>query len=192
MTVDRGVAPCVENGILTLACCKGGQIRNNKIIKTGLRYRIGSKKDADYENDNVYILGIHKNKFLYLAKVTKVITMKEYFSDICNGRTDGIYSLKDGVITKNNHLRSHGIHIDPNENIRDIAGEYVLMSEDFIYLGADAVFNELILNMGPKFRETKLWSGIDAEIAIAECLKYKDNKKHTPTSPLKKKSGGCK
>ena len=82
--------------------------------------------------------------------------------------------------------------LGPNENIRDIAGEYVLMSWDFIYLGADAVFNKLILNMGPEFRETKLWSGIDAETVIADCLKYKDNKKHILTLPVKKKRGDYK
>lgn len=25
---DTGFAPCVDNGLLSLACCKGGQVRN--------------------------------------------------------------------------------------------------------------------------------------------------------------------
>ena len=65
LTSDTGLAPCVHNSLLSLACCKGGQIRNGKPIHTGLRYRIGSKHDgADYNNDKVYLLGTHNNKFL--------------------------------------------------------------------------------------------------------------------------------
>ena len=26
LTSDTGLAPCVDNGLLSLACCKGGQI----------------------------------------------------------------------------------------------------------------------------------------------------------------------
>ena len=55
MTSDKGLAPCVDNGLLSLACCKGGQVRNGKPIKTGLRYRIGSKRESDYEKDDVHI-----------------------------------------------------------------------------------------------------------------------------------------
>ena len=68
MTSDTGLAPCVEKGLLSLACCKGGQMRGEKIINTGLRYRIGAQKDADYETDNVYLLGIYKDKMVYILK----------------------------------------------------------------------------------------------------------------------------
>lgn len=37
LTNDTGFAPCVDNGLLTLACCKGG----TKTVKRGLRYFIG-------------------------------------------------------------------------------------------------------------------------------------------------------
>ena len=40
LTSDTGLAPCVDNGLLSLACCKGGQIRNGKAIHAGLRYRM--------------------------------------------------------------------------------------------------------------------------------------------------------
>ena len=69
LTDDAGFAPCAENGLLSLACCKGGQIRKGKVINTGLRHRIGTHREANYETDDVYILGIYKNKMLYLAKV---------------------------------------------------------------------------------------------------------------------------
>ena len=68
MTDDSGFAPCVEKGLLSLACCKGGQIRNGKVVNTGLRHRIGIHREANYATDDVYILGVYKNKMLYFAK----------------------------------------------------------------------------------------------------------------------------
>ena len=44
---DTGLAPCVQDGLLSLAVCKGGQIRNGKSINTGLRYWIGSRFATD-------------------------------------------------------------------------------------------------------------------------------------------------
>lgn len=88
LTSDTGLAPCVDNGLLSLACCKGGQIRNGKAIHTGLRYRVGAMRDrADYKSDDIYLLGTHKNKFLYLARVTNIVTMTKYFSKMSEGRT---------------------------------------------------------------------------------------------------------
>ena len=192
LTSDTGLAPCVDNGLLSLACCKGGQIRNGKAIHTGLRYRIGSMRDgANHKKENIYLLGTHKNKFLYLARITNIVTMTEYFSRMSDSRTDNIYILSNGRLIRNQYLRKKEVHIDLEQNIRDIAGEYVLLSDDFIYLGKDAVFDELVDKYNAKFRETKLYKGEVAELIVAECQKYRDGKKHLPTKPLKKKCGGC-
>ena len=67
---DTGFAPCIDNGLFSLACCKGGQIRNGKNILTGVRYHIG-KHWFQHPEDEIYVLGIHKNKLLYYAKTTK-------------------------------------------------------------------------------------------------------------------------
>lgn len=86
LTNDTGLAPCVDNGLLSLAVCKGGQIRNGRVCHTGLRYRIGSNKDGyDPENDKVYVLGTYKGKLLYLARVTQIKTMTEYYRDMARG-----------------------------------------------------------------------------------------------------------
>ncbi len=192
LTSDTGLAPCVDNGLLSLACCKGGQIRNDKAIHAGLRYRIGSMRDGAYhKTDDIYLLGTHKNRFLYLARITNIVTMTEYFSTISKGRIDSIYSLADTKLVRNHHLWNEGVHVDGKQNIRDIAGEYVLLSDDFIYLGKDAVFNEMVDKYNARFRETKLYRGEVAELIVAECQKYRDGKKHLPTKPLKKKCGGC-
>ena len=190
MTFDTGLAPCVDNNLLSLACCKGGQIRNGKPIKTGLRYRIGSKRESDYEKDDVHILGIYKNKMLYLARVTEVMPMTEYFLKKSKGRTDDLYRVVNGKLERNNRLKN--IHTKSSgEDKRDIAGEYVLLSDDFIYLGSDAAAVKSIEEYYPKFRETKIYSGEEAEYIIDVCKQSDDKKKHKPTKPLGAKCGGC-
>ncbi len=191
LTDDTGFAPCVENGLLSLACCKGGQIRNGKVISTGLRHRIGICREADYKTDDVYVLGTFKNKLLYLAKVTNVVTMDEYFGGMSKGRTDDIYSFKDGELIRNNKLRTQNVHTEPDRIRKDIAGQYVVLSDDYIYLGRDAVSVDSITKYYPNFQETKKYFGKEAQQIIAECKKCQDGKKHTPTDPVYKR-GGCK
>ena len=189
LTSDTGFAPCVEGNLLTLACCKGGQMRGDKVINTGLRYRIGTKKDAKWDEEDVYIVGTYKDKFLYLARVTKVITMEEYYSGFSKGRMDDIYSFKNGGLVRNNNLRNHCVHIEPDRVTKDLAGKYVIISTEYIYLGEDAVYDDIIAKYNPKFQETKKYVGKDADIIIDACKKYKTNGVHNPHEPYKKK--GC-
>ena len=174
-----------------MAVCKGGQIRGDKIVHTGLRYWIGSKKDVDYSRDEVYILGTYENKLLYFAKVTNVVSMMDYYDGMSKGRTDDIYSVTGGELVRNKNLRKEDVHTEPERIVKDFAGEYVLLSDDYIYLGQDAVYNDLVAAYTAKFRETKRYEGSIAEMLVKECRKYADFKKHIPHSPFKKK-GGCK
>ena len=190
LTSDTGLAPCVENGLLSLAVCKGGQLRGEKVINTGLRYWIGSK-NVDYSKEKIYVLGTHENKLLYFARVTKVVTMLEYFDGMAKGRTDNIYSVVKGKLKRNNNLVDQEIHTEPDRILRDYAGEYVLLSDDFVYLGRDAVYVDYVAKYNAKSRETKFYEGEIAERLIEECKKYDDGKIHVPTSPFKK-TGGCK
>ncbi len=191
LTSDTGLAPCPENGLLSLAVCKGGQMRGDKIIHTGLRYWIGSKKDVDYTKDKVYILGTYENKLLYLARVTSVVSMMEYFDGMSKGRTDDIYSVTKGDLARNKNLRKEDVHTKPERIAKDFAGEYVLLSDDYVYLGQDAVQNDLVARYTARFQETKRYEGDLAEKLVKECRKYADGKKHIPHSPFKK-IGGCK
>lgn len=118
--------------------------------------------------------------------------MSEYFSSMSEGRTDIIYSLADVELVRNHHLWNEGVHVDEKQNIRDIAEEFVLLSDDFIYLGKDAVFDDMVDKYNARFRETKLYKGEVAELIVEECKKYRDGKKHLPTKPMNKKCGGCK
>lgn len=155
---DMGFAPCIDNNIFTLACCKGGQIRNGKNIMTGLRYHVGQHY---YRNpvDEIYLFGIYKNGMLYYARITDVLTMDEYFStrgkSVYGDRTDQIYDAEAGILKRNDLLP----HIHPKgsrQNEQDRNGHYVLVSRQFTYFGKNApVIDAEILRMLPKNREVK-------------------------------------
>ena len=69
---DMGFAPCIDRNIFTLACCKGGQIRNGRNIMTGLRYHVGQHY---YRNpaDEIYLFGIYKNSMLCKKDAVHII-----------------------------------------------------------------------------------------------------------------------
>ena len=150
LTHDTGFAPCVDNGLLTLACCKGG----TETTKKGLRYFIGRFFEENLQkNVEVYISGIYAGKLLYIAKVDKVITMNEYFvKKEYKDRVDQIYRL-DGVVLKRDRHKLKGIHDDEHSNKCDINGKYVLISKEFVFLGNKAIdIDESILRFYPKGR----------------------------------------
>ena len=185
LTNDTGLAPCVDNGLLSLAVCKGGQIRNGKACHRGMRYKIGSEFCSDLVNDPVYVLGMYKGEFLYLARITEVLTMKEYYHGRSVRRTDNIYSLRNGELKRNSNLRDK--HMREEDAIRDLAGEYVLLSNNFIYRGKDTVVIDIVKENAPKFRGHRHIEGEDAERIIEACEKYRDNIVHVPHKPLSKK-----
>lgn len=193
LTHDTGLAPCVTDELLTLACCKGGWKTG---VKTGLRYFVGEKRDADYEQDNLYIAGLFKNKLLYFAKITDVLPMKEHYTDKgYSNRKDFIYTVdkKTGELKRNG--KQPGVH-EENELIeRDKAGVYVLLSEDFAYWGSEASEELLkpIKNAFPKTRGEKFYSGREAT-KIVDYLRSlkKRGKLADPTQKLSgRKCGGC-
>ena len=172
MTSDTGNAPCVfetkykETNLLTLACCKGGQIRYSKngavkLIRTGLRYHVGERFNdckKKCKNEEIYVIGIMKDidgdRVVYAAKIDDVIKMTDYSS--CEkyiNRKDCIYELEEWADTDGewNLKRREGFNLSfhgkksftdnnelINQNHRDELGTYVLKSNDFIYQGSDA------------------------------------------------------
>lgn len=160
LTNDTGCAPCVDNDLFTLACCKGGQLKGGKPVERGLRYFIGSLwNDDNIELDNyeIYISGIYKNKFLFLAKITDVIEMTEYYSHSeankkYRQRKDDIYCIKNGALERNSfNYNFHGCN--EAQHKKDIAGKYVLISDEFVYYGKETVMcTDKILELFPKTR----------------------------------------
>lgn len=188
LSSDTGMAPCVKNGLLSLAVCKGGQIRKGTAVNTGLRHLIGSGWEKS--TSDVYVLGTYHDRFLYIARVTDVVTMEEYFQDISKGRTDDIYEFKNGKLCRNNRYKNRNIHTATEQIIKDIAGQYVILSDDFVYLGEDAIFIDLVKKYNARFQETKTYTGHIAEQIVKACYKYKDEVMHKPHEPLISKCGG--
>ncbi len=174
MSCDTGNAPCVfdregnTTGLLSLACCKGGQIRhykNGKIthVKTGLRKVAGENFIENREkggNEEFYVIGILHDKVIYAAKITEVLTMPKYFSnEKYRNRKDCIYdcvpkyepddNIENYSLERRENFNDqfHGQDDDRDcrcsaeateQHIRDELGVYVLLSDVFSYFGGQA------------------------------------------------------
>ena len=163
---DTGFAPCVQDGLLSLACCKQPL---RKCFGDGTTQSPnGIPAKWNDKSTPMFVMGVmHRNKLpkekrvdappskryhlVYLAQITDVITMKEYFGGIGEDRLDGIYDStlqrKDCKLIRN----GKGVHLSESDQSRDRKGGYVLLSDKFLYLGEDAPD---ILDM-PEVRTTK-------------------------------------
>lgn len=185
---DSGFAPCVfENGriptdTLTLACCKGGQIRKeNKGVNTGLRYTVGKNHWDGIKNsaEEVYVVGVAKSsvsgcdKVVYIAKITDICEMKGYFSNTAyQNRLDCIYTYSTEAFLGDKlkvyrHLKRNGnsdtFHPvgDEGQHYRDELGKFVLLSKVFVYFGKEEkVISQHYMQAGflPRRQETKHYS----------------------------------
>ena len=148
LTCDSNFAPCFDNDVFSLACCKGGK-------NGGMRNSVKHTKDReDKRGENVYILGVcskslskeaKKNlndnvdrdyKPLFFARVDECVEYSDYYADnsVYKGRTDQrAYSVVKGEIVPNEECNPHFGNHEAIE--KDIGGRYVLISKEFIYLG---------------------------------------------------------
>ena len=171
LTNDSGSAPCIfdlnghPTGLLTLVCCKGGQIRyagtpKEKGIETGLRHTIGKKYKEKITNgqDEVYLMGIYKNKLLYIAKITEILNMEDYYSSnsLYKNRLDYIYKALPGGFERNgNNPKFHPIG-ETAQHRKDRLGKYALISDCFAYWGKESKpIPQRVLSVLPKFQESK-------------------------------------
>lgn len=135
MTNDSGFAPSVKNGLLSLACCKGG-------LKGGMRKAAGL--DFFKDDTEVWVLGLCGKSLsqngkmvynpVYLAKIDNAVEMTEYFSpdNKFAGRNDyRAYKTVNGELES----QPENPHTDAYEQQKDINGKYVLLSEHFVYWG---------------------------------------------------------
>ncbi|MBN2878495.1 MAG: hypothetical protein JXN65_02585 [Clostridia bacterium] len=147
---DSGFAPNPFGGYCTLACCKP------KIRKTAGKLCASGK--------SVWIIGLTPankglgNKMIYAMKVTEALTFSEYFKDSRFEYKKPLYSPQGQIIErcgdniyepqKDDFRQLHSMHSTKTpcghkvniENLkRDLSGEYVLISDSFIYIGEDAV-----------------------------------------------------
>lgn len=210
MTCDTGNAPCVfeehykPSNILTLACCKGGQIRKygnqEKPVRTGLRHCIGRDMEEN-PNDNYYVIGILKERVVYIAEVSKSILMTDYFSDNKNrNRMDCIYDVNKADsqwMLKRRKRFNPSFHGKEYADIHhhDELGEYVLVSNNFIYQGNDKqlLITESIKELIPKRQETKKYTNnLLIESFVDDCMKKGRTNNFEPTERLDENSCSTK
>lgn len=196
LTSDTGCAPCIYDrkykvtNLLSLSCCKGGQLRHRNgtvtAVNTGLRWKIGEKMKCSINvgKEKVYIVGIYKNCILYIAVLDKVIDMTEYYSspDYLN-RLDCIYSVSESGVKeynkvfwlyRNNSNKYFHPKEDKKQHRRDELGKYVLLSKSFAYFGADHVkhriTDEELLSLLPKYQEYKHYKTADTGLEKIKAL----------------------
>jgi hypothetical protein len=126
MTADTGGAPCVANGLLSLAICKP-KIRQ-RASKGDLIFGFAAKSMA------------RDNRLIYAARVTKKLSGGTYYkTKRFAGRSDCIYDWRAGRF----NWKSGSLHHGPRHLTHDIGDhpDYrradVLLSSDFRYFGKD-------------------------------------------------------
>ncbi|MCD9576334.1 hypothetical protein [Flavobacterium soyae] len=135
ITRDYGFAPNPFGIYCTLACCKP-HIRKKAVVGDWI---IGT---GAVQNGLL-------NHLLFLMKVTEKITFQEYWNDdrfnykkpVINGSLkqihgDNIYYFQDDKwFQVDSHHSLHNGEENEKNLIQDLSGEYVLISDYFVYLG---------------------------------------------------------
>lgn len=132
ITHDDGFAPNPFHGFLTLACCKPAIRR--------------VAKEGDYVCANASLAQGVKPRLVYMMRVTERMTFDEYYRDprfqakIPNRNGNEIEQLGDNIYFLDRFGRYRQIddaahHCEDGDMIKDLRGEFVLISDDFIYWG---------------------------------------------------------
>lgn len=200
VTSDTGNAPCAQDGLLTLSCCKGGRIVKGKAQLYGMRKEIGAAFKNINCDEEFFLLGIYHGEVLYFAKIDEVITMAEYNNrEYNNKRRDQIYDYNEEnepIRNKNNRL----FHPDSCEEFkkRDNAGRYAVLCKEFVYYGKCSCSTPKIKDLNASFtthenRYFKLLTGNEADAIYArfskEISKGELGKPHERLTDCN--SGGC-
>ena len=158
ISYDTGFAPCISNNEFTLACCK-----------SNLRYKIGEEFSKNPKED-IYLFALcgkglsKERKFgeeyfyspLYMAKITDIVRINEYFSVLENGRRDQVYYCDENGewrSLEDNPHRDQTDNFNPVDEVnKDILYmprktsqpklNYVLKSTDYIYFGNNLIMRK--------------------------------------------------
>ena len=127
LTCDDGGAPCVQNGLLSLAICKPmiRRTANEKNIIFGFAAN-----------------SLHRdNRLIYIARVTGKLSDGKYFKETkYKNRKDCIYEWTGKTYKVRSDARFHGSEKDLEHDLGKSPGfakASVLLSNDFRYFGGD-------------------------------------------------------
>ena len=126
MTTHSGGAPCVENGMLSLAICKP---RIRRTARGGdIIIGFGGKKLGE--------------KLIYVAKISKVVVTGDYYRDNASytNRQDCIYRWQGDELVFKVGSKFHGQ--EHRDHDVGLAGQHrnhanVLIADDFVYFGKE-------------------------------------------------------
>lgn len=158
LTHDSGAAPCVQDGLLSLAICKP-MIRSTTIREDLVFGFAANSLNRD-------------NRLLYIARVTEKVCNGGYYkSRRFVGRGDSIYRCRRGRFEWRRGALYHG----PDDVTHDLgkSPEYrraqVLLSNDFRYFGANGTDDYKLRFPRIKMAVEKL--GIGARVNLGEDLR---------------------
>lgn len=179
MDHDYGFAPNPFHGVLTLATCKGTQIRNNSHLQIG-----------------DWIIGLgsvsmgNLGHIIFAMQVDEKITFDQYWEDdrfavkkpIINGTLvqmygDNCYHTVDGKVVQEQcaHRKSARV-VNAEHRRRDSNGMYVLLAHRFYYFGDQCPeipekFSYILNNS----RGTKFWDLAGDDTKINAFIQWLDN-----------------
>ena len=121
-----GFAPCFQNGVYSLACCKGA--KNGKGMRQSVCRTIDEGKtvwilaiaagDINRKDYNTSGILYNPGDAIYLAKIDRVCTWQEYSTDsVYSKRKDSYYVLKNGKVEWRSKVEK--LHDTPEYKERD-------------------------------------------------------------------------
>jgi hypothetical protein len=121
LAVDNGMAPCVQDGMLSLTCCKP-MIRRNASVGDWV---IGFVPK-----------GLKRSHVAWAGRVSEVIPLGEYEKRF-SGRRDALYRLADDADGQQENLvpLREDYHADELSRSRDHSGKNALVFDPFWYWG---------------------------------------------------------
>ena len=143
MTHDTGFAPNVDYGVLTLATCKP---RIRKCTREGYWISGWTSNKVQGKQEKYYFTD-KDQRLIYIAKVSKVIGIAEYWSQYPEKRPkrlkDNTYDKGDNIYEPDSkypegfkQLENGGGH-NSNNIKRDLSGLNVLICEEYYYFGVE-------------------------------------------------------
>jgi len=187
---DDGKAPCVDDGLLSLAICKS---RLRGII---------AKEQLKHVSHEYYLLGLCGKRdlpsILFYARLnspTPIIDFYQWYTT----RKDSLYSIDEQGTLKRNQ-RYACVHAGGSSS--DLSQPYVLTSDDFYYFGKSAIkIPQLIADQyhaflpggqehkpAAPYGESDLYKGLHSEImTLIQDHPLSEAQPHLPYPPTK----GC-
>ena len=156
LKTDAGVAPNVQNEILSLCLCKPVMRKSIKHLheKGKTVFLIGSGVTHMRKGTikNIHNIGDRTNHIIFIAKIDQILTFAEYY-EIFKNRKDCIYkpTNKKGKDSRILYKQFDHTYHDEGHTEHDTKNDIVLLSEDFIYFGDKSIkANKTISSFLPK------------------------------------------